>query len=248
MSSLHRTIKDLEEVKVLLSLCKVDELVKYSRSHLWIDKEGNLADLDPTAEPDVKWNWIEQGWRYDLQGPEDKERVCKTLTLMKREDIRAQENAIERASKHLQLYSDAHEYLSMLLRFLISELLMNLIRYDRKQNEQGILSLYKVVQNDWDIFVDRLAVACTAEAGQGPEVLPHRLNNMKCVLVMYLQEARYNTEEAKKTRGKWGKVLWTLQAQEIEILRKVDLRDIVPVEEWQGALEQVLPCDIRVRL
>jgi len=241
MPSLDHTDKGSKELGALLPLCKLDELVKHSRSHLWINPNGELGDLDASELLAVKWTWIEQGWRYDLQDIDDKERVRKTLTLLNQGFMRAQEDALHQTSGNSLFSSSTQDYLNLLLKFLISELLMNTIRYDRGHTEREIQVSYQGAKHQWDSFVDRLLDTCKVEASQLPNVAAHRVNNMMCVLIMYLQEAMYTGEEAKNTRGKWGKALWSLQAQESETLRKLDLRDILSAEALQGAYEQVLP-------
>lgn len=240
MPSLDHTDKGSEELRTLLSLCKLDELVKYSRSHLWIDPSGELGDLDASELPAVKWTWIEQGWRYDLQDVNDKERVCKALSYLNQGIMRTQEDALHQSSSHPLLSSNTRYYLNLLLKFLISELLMNTIRYDRGYTERGIHVSYQEAKHQWDSFVDRLLDICKVEVNQLPNITAHRINNMMCILIMYLQEAMYTGEEAKKTRGKWGKALWGLQAQESETLRALDLQCILSAEALQGAYEQVL--------
>ncbi|KAF8429266.1 hypothetical protein EV426DRAFT_703059 [Tirmania nivea] len=242
MSSRDHTDMGSKELKTLLPLCKLDELVKYSRSHLWIDPSGGLGDLDASEVPAVKWGWIEQGWRYDLQDIDDKHRVRNLLTHLNQGAMRTQEDALHQASDHPLLCSDTQDYLNLLLKFLISELLMNTIRYDRGHTEMDIQVSYQGAKHHWDRFVDRLLDTCKVEADQLPNVATYRINNMMCILIMYLQEATYTGEEAKRARGKWGKALWSLQAQESETLRALDLRCILSAEALHGAYEQVLPC------
>ncbi|RPB24240.1 hypothetical protein L211DRAFT_848981 [Terfezia boudieri ATCC MYA-4762] len=230
MSSLDRTDQDLKELRTLLPLCKLAELEKHSRSHLWVNPSGNLGDLDILEVSKVRGAWVEQGWRYDLQDADDKERVCKTLTHLNQGLMRMQEDALQ-LSNHPLLNSTTQDYLNLLLKFLVSELLMNTIRYDRGHTEKEIQDSYQMVKNHWDSFVDRILDACKVEA--------HRASNMLCILIMYLQEAMYTGKEEKKARGKLGKVLWTLQAQESGTLRALDLRGILTAEALQKAYERI---------
>jgi len=243
MSSLDHTDKSSKELRTLLSLCKLDELVKYSRSHLWIDPTGELGDLDVSEAPAVKWAWIEQGWRYNLQDLDDKERVCNALTHLSQGIMRAQEDAVNQASDHPLLSSDTQGYLNLLLKFLISELLMNTIRYDQGHTESEIQASYHRAKHHWNSFVDRLFDTLEVEANQLLDFAARRVNNMTCILIMYLQEAMYTGEEAKKARGKWGKTLWGLQAQESETPRALDLRRVLPAEALKGAYEQIHAVD-----
>lgn len=225
----------------LLSLCRVDELVKYSRSHLWIDPSGCLGDLNVAESPSVKWTWIEQGWRYDLQEIDDKQRVCSALNHMRNPHIQVQESALHEATDVPLPCLGIYQYLNALLKFLISELLMNTIRYDRDKQQEDIHACYKEEKQNWDSFLERLLDTCRVDANDTPAPMSLKYKNMKCIIIMYLQEARYRTPDAKKGRGEWGRALWTIEAS-ARRLPSIDLQYVLPDAALQRALCDILPC------
>ncbi|KAF8457388.1 hypothetical protein BGX38DRAFT_783441 [Terfezia claveryi] len=234
MSTLEPTDKALKELRTLLPFCRLGELERYSRSHLWVNPSGELRDL--AFSEIVSGTWGEQGWLYDLQDDEDRERVYKTLNLLEHGLMRTQEDALHKLSNHPLWSTITQDYLNLLFKFLISELLMNTIRYDRGHTERETRDLYQGVKHQWDRFVYRILDMCQVR-NNSPDVASLRVSNMMCILIMYLQEAMYTGTEEKKARGKWGKALWTLLGQKIQVL---DLRGILSAEALQQAHERIL--------
>lgn len=231
------------ELIALLSLCTLDELALHGRSHLWLDPDGNLKDLDPAEPLAVKRDWIERGFKYDLQETEDKRRVCKALDTMNETDMRAQQRSMTSAvSSGVVSFFQVQDYLNALLKFLISELLMNTIRYDREKSEDDIHTSYQNKKSDWDAFLENVLSTCRLGVDQIPALITLRLKNMKCILIMYLQEARYKGRDAKLARGKWGKALWTVYTHSTSTLHSIDLQSQVPADAWQEAVDQILNC------
>ena len=203
----------------LLSHCKVDQLIKYSQSHLWVQKSGSLIDNKPRLGGSA---WVDHGTRYNLQCSEDKNRVCKYLDMLITIPMQKCADSLQIPPHKLE----TQEYLNALFEFLIFELLMNTIRYDRGKILQELpLGL--------DVVLKGLVKACTGPLDSEAMITPAlRITNMRCILSLYLQEATYEGQAAKETRGKLGKKLWNLYASKHEVLRFLDFQQElqVPVE------------------
>lgn len=209
----------------MLSRCKIDQLIKYSQSHLWVQKSGSLVDIKiekPRLDPST---WVDDGSRYNLQCPEDKNRVCKYLGMLITIPMQECANSLQKPPHRLE----AQEYLNALFEFLIFELLMNTIRYDRGKKLQEL-------PPGLDVVLEGLVKACTELHGpvksETMTILALRTTNMRCILSLYLEEATYEGQAAKETRGKLGKKLWDLHANKHDLLHFLNFEEElqVPVE------------------
>lgn len=215
----------IKEFLALLSHCKVGKLINYSQSHLWVQESGSLVDIKIGKPRLGASTWIDPGSRYNLQCSEDKDRVCKYLDILLTTRMQECADSLQMPPHRLE----TQEYLKTLFEFLVFELLMNTIRYDRGKEIQGL-------PTGLDVVLEGLVKACTelhspVISGEMTSAAL-RITNMRYILSLYLLEANYEGQAAKETRGKMGKKLWDLHASKHEVLHLLDFQQElrVPIE------------------
>ncbi|KAF8467373.1 hypothetical protein BDZ91DRAFT_723982 [Kalaharituber pfeilii] len=217
------------------------ELEHYCRSHLWINSDGETADYNPEIDDvPARRNWILQGWKYFLQSDIDKSMVAGYLDVLVKQESEIEpflsqtEDIVEKKASYEEI-SLILQYLHTLIEFLIFELLMNSIRYDRHQLKYvDAHESFQQAGPGWGTVKQYIFSTCKVTMNRNGAIsddfqeVSLKLKNMICIINLYLCEARYKGKASKETRGRWGSELVRLTKRNPEVQQLLDLQHELP--------------------
>ena len=205
--------EDYKQLICLLSQCTSTKLVEYSQSHLFVNEDGGTADIDMAADTEAKKAWVAKGWRYNLQDNTDKSHVAGYLDDLKpMERVNGLQQAISGEKMGWVEIQFLAQYVRTLIEFLIFELLMNSIRYDRAKERAEVHSAFEAAGDRWGQMHNLLVESCVskAETEARSGEFSVQVENCICIIMIYLQEAKYIGKQEKEKRGLWGRELLKL--------------------------------------